>query len=89
MQTHSDIFFLRPFSGDAWSMLFHGCLRPQEIETLWPGGQGKPRPLGEGVAGFRLPRLSKGTGAAETVRGRSVFRIEWAAQPVAYKKTAY
>jgi hypothetical protein len=41
----------------------------------------KTPPLGEGVAGFRLPKLSKVTGAAETVRGGPVFRIEWAAQP--------
>jgi len=43
----------------------------------------KTPPLGG--AGFRLPKLSKGTGAAERVRGGPMFRIEWAASPVAYK----
>jgi hypothetical protein len=54
-------------------MLFHGCLRPQEIETLCGPAAKENLPLGEGVAGFRL--------------GAVPCSIEWAAQPVAYKKT--
>ncbi len=40
-----------------------------------------------GCGGVPAPKLSKRTGAAETVRGGPVFRIEWAAQLVRTKKT--
>jgi hypothetical protein len=44
----------------------------------------KTPPLGG--AGFRLPKLSKGTGAAERVRGGPMFRIEWAESPSRTRK---